>query len=91
MDFRHRHSKGLPLLQTSRVRLFHQGGPLIDCLGARGAYTFTIGIYAEDFRSTEQTVRIRVGEDAEDIEFFPRQCRLAAESPIQVSETVASL
>jgi hypothetical protein len=57
----------------SQLRLctyFVKGGPLISCnLAAPGTYTLTVGIYADEFRSTERTVRIKIGEEAEDIEF----------------------
>lgn len=59
--------------QYSQLRLcafFVTGGPLIECnLEAPGTYTLTIGIYADELQSTERTVRIRIGEEAEDIEF----------------------
>jgi hypothetical protein len=59
--------------QYAQLRLcafFVTAGPLINCnLEAPGTYTLTVGIYGDDFQSTERTVRIRIGEEAEDIEF----------------------
>jgi len=59
--------------EYSHLRLcayFVTGGPLIDCnLEAPGSYTLTLGIYGDNIQSTEHTVRIRIGEHPEDIEF----------------------
>jgi hypothetical protein len=46
--------------------------PLITCdLPAPGIYTLTIAIYGDNIQSTERTVRIRIGEEAADIQFPP--------------------
>ncbi len=61
--------------QNSELRVFAHfvsGGPLIHCsLPAPGDYTFTLAIYGDNIQSTEQTVRIRIGEEAGDIQFPP--------------------
>jgi len=59
--------------QYSQLRLcahFVRGGPLISCnLEAPGTYTLTLAIYGDNIQSTKRTVRIRIGAEAEDIEF----------------------
>jgi hypothetical protein len=60
--------------QNSELRVFAHfvsGGHVVHCsLPAPGDYTLTLAIYGDNIQSTERPVRITIGEEAEDIQFF---------------------
>jgi hypothetical protein len=59
---------------NSQLRLwtyFVRDAAPINCnLRAPGTYTLTLAVYGDNIQSTEHTVRIRIGEEAKDIQFL---------------------